>query len=168
MLTLNVKAFMSSRHRIKYSSIVVLAFISQSAVADGFALFSKHEELKGHVVVDAGDFEKMDPPIGRIGVGEVLKLNANCFQPTGSLGSWLFSKKAGFVLVNRSRAIRIAFLESSIGSIKIETMLASQIACPSEDPSGLRVDPRQEVLELKRQRELLQLQLERWRQQQQK
>lgn len=148
-------------------TLIVLALIPHAASADGYALFSKHEELKAHVVVDAGDFEKIDPPFGKIGATEVLKLNSNCFQPTGTLGSWGYGKKAGLVLVDRNKTIRIALLESSIGSIKVETTLVLQVACPTEDSSGLPLDPQQRLQELRRQQELLQLQLERLRQQRQ-
>ena len=151
---------------MKLQYILVLAVIPQAAIADGYALFSKHEELKAHVIVDAGDFEKIDPPFGKLGTSDVLKINSSCFQLAGSLGSWGYGKKAGLVLVDRNKTIRIALLESSIGSIKIETMPAVQVACPTEDSSDLPLDPHQRLQELKRQQEFLQLQLERLRQQQ--
>lgn len=150
-----------------FAYILLLALIPQAATANGFALFSEHEELKGHVVVDAGDIEKFDPPFGKLGATEVLKLNSNCFQPIGLLGSWGFGKKAGLVLVDRNKTIRIALLESSISSIKIEATPVLQVACPTEDSSGMPLDPQQRLQELRRQRELLQLQLERLRQQRQ-
>ena len=120
-------------------------------------MFSKHEELKAHVIIDAGDFEKVDPPFGTLGATETVKLNSNCFKPFGSLGLW--GKKAGFILVDRNKAIRIAILESSIGSIKVESFAAMQVACPTKDSDGLPVDPQERLKEL-------QLQLERLRQQQ--
>jgi hypothetical protein len=152
---------------MKLACILVLVVMPTAATADGYAFLSKHAELKAHFVVDAGDVEKIDPPFGKLGATEVLKLNSNCFQPAGSLGSWGYGKKAGLVLVDRNESIRIALLESSIGSIKVETTLVLQVACPTEDSSGLPLDPQQRLQELRRQQELLQLQLERLRQQRQ-
>lgn len=152
---------------MRLAGILLLSLMPQAASADGYALFSKHEELKAHVVVDAGDFEKIDPPFGKLGATEVLKLDSNCFQPAGSLGSWGYGKKAGLVLVDRNKTIRIALLESTIGSIKVETTPVLQVACPTEDSNGLALDPQQRLQELRRQQELLQLQLERLRQQRQ-
>lgn len=158
---------MSYPHHMKFACILVLAVIPQAAIADGYSLFSSHEELKDHVVVDAGDFEKIDPPFGKIGASAILKLNSNCFHPSGSLGSWGYGKKAGLVLVDRKKSIRVALLESSISSIKVEVTLVLQVACPTEDASGLPLNPQQRLQELRRQQELLQLQLEQLRQQRQ-
>jgi hypothetical protein len=109
--------------------ILLLAAAPGLALADGFATFSKHEELKGHVVIDAGDFEKIDPPVGKLGGSEVLILNSNCFQPIGLLGLWGYGKKSGLLLVDRNKSIRVAFLESSIGSVKVESVSVIQVAC---------------------------------------
>jgi|APTNR8051073442_1049403.scaffolds.fasta_scaffold57443_2 hypothetical protein len=158
---------MSHPYQTTFACVLILAGIAKDASADGYDLFSKHEELKAHVVVDAGDFEKIDPPFGKLGASQVLKLNSNCFQPSGSLGVLGYGKKAGLVLVDRNKILRIALLESSIGSIKVETALVLQVACPTHDSSGLPLDPQQRLQELKRQQEVLQLQLERLRQQQQ-
>ena len=135
--------------------------------ADGYGLFSKHEELRGHAVIDAGDVEKIDPPFGKLGASETLKLGANCFEPLSSLGSWGYSKKAGLVLVDRSRTVKLALIESSIGSIKVEMVSVMQVACPTTGSDGLPQDPQQRLQELKRRQELLQRELERLRQQNQ-
>lgn len=147
---------------------LLLAAVPGLAHADGFAMFSKHEELKGHVVVDAGDFEKIDPPVGNLGSSELLILNSNCFQPIGLLGLWGYGKKSGLLLVDRNKSIRVALFESNIGSVKVESVTVIQVACPTTDSSGLPLDPRQRLQELKRQQELLLQQLERLRQQQKK
>ena len=147
---------------------LLLATVPGLALADGFATFSKHEELRGHVVVDAGDFEKIDPPPGKFGSNEVLMLNSNCFQPISLLGLWGYGKRSGLLLVDRNKSIRVALLESSIGSVKVESVTVIQVACPTTDSSGLTFDPQQRLQELKRQQELLLQQLERLRQQQKK
>ena len=145
---------------------LLLAAVPGLAFADGFATFSKHEDLKGNVVVDAGDFEKIEPPAGKIGSSEMLMLNSNCFQPIGLLGLWSYGKKSGLLLVDRNKSIRVALLESSIGSVKVESVAVIQVACPTSDSSGLPIDPQQRLQELKRQHELLLQQIERMRQQQ--
>jgi hypothetical protein len=135
--------------------------------ADGYGLFSKHEELKGHAVIDVGDVEKMDPPFGKVGASETLKLRANCFEPLGSLGFWGYSKKAGLVLVDRSRAVKLALIESSFASIKVEVLSVIQVACPTASSNGLPQDPQQSLQDLKRRHEFLQRELDRLRQQKQ-
>ena len=154
--------------RIKISGILIIFSLTpQAASADSYTLFSKHEEMKAHVVADAGDFEKITSSSDGLSTMEILKLNSNCFRPTGSLGSWGYGKKAGLVLVDRNKTISIAFIESSIGSIKVDTLSALQIPCPTEDSGKIILDSQQRLQELRRQQEQLRLQLERLRQQQQ-
>lgn len=158
-----LRTFMSLTSYIKLAGMLV-AFTSQAASADGYAIFSKHEELKAQVVADVGDIEKIDPPFDKLSETEILKLHSNCFQPTGSLGAWGYGKKAGLILVDRYKTIRVALIESSVGSIKVVTMPALQVACPAEGSSSLSIDPKQRLEELERQQELLKLQLESIRQ----
>lgn len=132
--------------------------------ADGFDTFSRHEELQNHVVVDTGDFEKISPPFGRLGASDVLKLKANCFEPLGNLGTWGFGRKAGLVLVNKEKSIKIALFESGIGSIKVQAVTVIQVGCPTADSDGLPLDPQQRLQELRRTQEALQKELERMRQ----
>lgn len=162
-----LKAPTSQQLRLKFAGIILLTLIPQAASAEGYALFSKHEEMKGNVVVDAGDFERINPPVGELGATEVLKLNSNCFQPVGSFASWGYGRKAGLVMVDRNKAFRLALIESNIGSIKVEVTLAQKVECPTVDSGSLPFDPQQRLQELRRQQELLQLQLERLRQQRQ-
>lgn len=137
-----------------------LAAMPITSNADGFSMFSKHEALKAHVVADAGDFEKLDALGSSFGAAEILKLNSNCFSTVESLGLWGFGKKAGLVLVDKDRAIRLALLESSVGSIKVETVQATQIACPTQESSTLSSDPQKRLEQLKQQQEVLKRQLE--------
>lgn len=133
--------------------------------ADGYALFSKHLELKGHAIIDAGDVEKIEPPFGKLGSTEILKLGANCFEAQGYFGYSGYSKRAGLVLVDRSRNLKLALIESSIGSIRIELVSVTQIACTAHDSDALPQDPQQRLQELKRRQELLQREIDRRRQQ---
>ena len=160
-------ALMSHLPRLKLACTLLLALLPYAASASGYSLLSRPEQLKGHVIVDSGDFEKIDPPFGKLGATEILRLNSNCFQPSIPLGSWGYEKKAGLVLADRNKTVRIALLESSLGSIRVETLPVMQIACPTEDSKGLPLDPQQQIQQLRQQQELLQLQLERLRQQRQ-
>lgn len=150
-------------------SVALLAIATPFvASADGFALFSKHEELKAHVVVDAGNVEKIEPPFGTLSINEVLKLGGKCFQPLGFVGLSGLEKKAGLLLVDRFRSLKLALLESSIGSVKVgEVVSVTQITCPSPTSDGLPSDPQQALQELKRRQELLQRELERLKRQRQ-
>ena len=132
------------------------------ASADGYALFSKHEEMKAHVVVDAGDFEEIRPTYGRIGATVLLRLNSNCFQP---MGSWPYRNQAGLVLVNKDKSLRLALIEASVGGIKVESVPALRVACPSDPPIDSLLESQQQLDEIRRQQELMRLQLERLRQQ---
>ena len=156
---------MSRVQRTFFQWAWLLGVLPSIVFADVYGLFSKHEELKGHAIIDAGDVEKIDPPFGKLGATETLKLGANCFEPRGYLGYWGYSKKAGLVLVDRSRTVKLALIESSIGSIKVEVVSVIQIACTTPDSDGLPQDSQQRLQELKRRQELLQRELERLRQQ---
>jgi hypothetical protein len=125
-------------------------------------MFSRHEELQSHVIVDTGDFERIAAPPGKLGASDVLKLKATCFEPRGSLGLWGIGKKAGLILANREKIIKIALLESSIGSINVRLLTAIQVPCPTTDSDGLLTDP-QMLQEMKR----IQRELDRLRQQRQ-
>jgi hypothetical protein len=145
---------------IAFLSLLLLA--CQASYADGFDMLSRHEELQSLVIVDTGDFEKIAAPPGKFGVPDVLKLKANCFEPRGNLGLWGIGKKAGLVLVNKEKGIKIALLESSIGSINVKLLTASPMSCPTATSEGLLTDP-QILQEMKR----IQLELDRLRQQRQ-
>ena len=143
---------------------ITTLLMCQYARADGFEMFSRHEELQNHVIVDTGDFEKAGSPVGNLGASEVLKLKSNCFQALGNIGAWGYGKKAGLLLVNKEKSIKVALLESSIGSIKVQVTGVIQIACPTTDSDGLPIDPQQRLQELSRRQGALLKELERLRQ----
>lgn len=150
--------------RLRQFLLFSLMLIPVMAYADGYGLFSKHEELKGHVVVAAGDFEKIEiRSSSGYSTLELLKLGSNCFEPLGATGIWGFGKKAGLVLVDRNRSMRVALIESLVGSIKIELLSVTQVSC-SAGSSTLDGDPQQTLDQLRRQQQELQRQLERLRQ----
>ena len=145
----------------------LLATIPSTVFAGGFASLSKHEELKGHAIIEAGDFEKIESPIGNLGGREVLRLGANCFEATGMLGLWGLNRKAGLLLVDRARSMKVALLESAIGDVKVEVIAVTQVTCPTSESDRLSRDPQQLQQELKRRQDILQRELDRLRQKQQ-
>ena len=139
----------------------LLAAIPSEVLGGGFAHFSKHEELRGHVIVDVGDFEKINLPIGKFVGQEFLRFGANCFQTMGIIGLWGLDKKAGLVVVDKSRSVKIAFIDLGMGEIKIDIVQVLQVACPMSDSDGLSQSPLQRQQELMRHDDELQMKIER-------
>lgn len=158
--------FMSCFKRTLRSGAWLFSMFSSIVYANGYEFSSKHMELKGHVVIDAGEVEKIEPPFGKIGASETLKLGTNCFYPFGIVGIRGGSKKAGIVLVDPSRTLKLALIESSMGSINVELLSVMPIACPTAGSDGLPQDPELRLQELKRRQEFLERELRRIRQQQ--
>jgi hypothetical protein len=140
------------------------------AHADGFGILSRHDVLKGLTIIDVGEIEKVDPLHGKPEVNSILKLGLSCYETYGSAGSWSFGRKAGLVLADSSRGIRIAFIESQIGNITVEVFNAIQISCDARGSDASSRDRQrrleeQGLQEMKRQQELLRFEAERYRQQ---
>lgn len=96
-----------------------------------------------------------------------MKLATSCYEAMGNTGSWNFGGKAGLVLVDSSRGLKIAFIESSGGSIRFEVIPAIQVSCDARgsDASSRNRQWRLEeqgLQEMKRQQELLRLEAERY------
>ena len=115
---------------IQFCIAIFLGILTSIASAEEFGLFSKHEELKMNVIVDSGNFEKIEYDNGSSNKPELFKLNSVCFRPSGFVGYWTYGKKAGFVLIDRSNVIRVAIIEPEVASIKIETYIVEKVACP--------------------------------------
>jgi hypothetical protein len=136
----------------------VAAFLFASiAYADGFGIFSEHEKLKGHAIVDAGDIERIEiRSSSGFGPKEFLKLGGRCYEPIFSLPFWSYGKKAGLVLVDSTKSGKIALLENGIGSVDVKVIPVTQVGCASVgDPDGPQ-DTQQRLLELRRKQEELQ------------
>ena len=136
--------------------ITVLILIPCSALADGFDPFSKHEELRGHLIIDSGDVERVSSPIGQLPISELFKVGSNkCYSPLGSVSSWGFGKRAGLVLMDKDRDIKLAIIESGVGSIKIQSFPVVQMSC-----QNLNTDRSSPTLEQLQQRLQEQLRLQ--------
>jgi hypothetical protein len=104
-------------------------FISNPLLADGFDFFGKHGDLKMTVIVDVGDAEKISAPYGKYPTKDTIKLAGRCFEPYYPyLGIWGVSK-AALLLVDQNKNIKIALLENSLNSIKVEIISVAQIDC---------------------------------------
>jgi hypothetical protein len=66
--------------------------------ADTFGILSRHEDLKAHVVLDAGDFEKVEQPSDSF--KKVVSLHSGCFEI--SIAPRSYGKTAGLALSDRS------------------------------------------------------------------
>jgi hypothetical protein len=101
-----------------------------AAVADGFEMFARLDELKKTVIVEAGDAELLPTPFGSLGKKETVKVANYCFEPTGYISGWSYGKRAALVLVDEQKNIKLALLEDSIGSVKVSTTGVVQVNCP--------------------------------------
>ena len=139
----------------------LLATIPSIVTAGGFANLGKHEALRGHLIVEIGDFERISPPSGRFGGLDVLKLGINCYQSMGLLDLWGLDKKAGLIVVDSAKSVKIALIESGAREIKIEVVPVIQVRCPATESDGLPQDPQQRQQELARRLVELQKEIER-------
>ena len=129
-------------------AVIFALFAPACAFADGFDTFGKQDDLKKTVIIDIGEAEKIDAPIGKLGARETIKLVGKCFEPSSYLGYWGYnSKKAALLLVDQSRSLKIALLENGIGSIKVDVIQVIQVDCVANTGSNLPSDP-QKAFEL--------------------
>lgn len=131
------------------------------ALADGFDTFGKQKELIRTVVVDVGEAEKIDAPIGNSLAGDTIKLAGRCFKPLGYLSSWGYGKKAALLLVDQSKAVKIALLENGIGSVKVDVISVTVVPCQANYSDDLSSDPKTALEQLRQRQEALREQYER-------
>ena len=117
------------------ASLSTAAFIlATPAYADDFDSWnSKHQELKETAILEIGDIEKIQPPLGSQWKYDVLKISDKCVQLTSSYSEyWGYGKKAGLLVVDKYLYYKIAFIESMIGqSIKVTTVPVEMVDCQS-------------------------------------
>jgi len=133
-----------------------LLVAASSSLADGWATFGDHAALKNHVVADVGEVSKVAPPPDTKLSEDVFQINGRCFIFSGLTGFWGYGSKPALVLVNVQKQFKLALVESSIGSIRVEVKEITLVQCPqASDVLPYSGDP-QERLELlqKRQEEL--------------
>lgn len=138
-----------------------MLLLPTSACGDGFELFSRQDALKMTVIADVGEAEKIDAPFGKLGASDMIKINGRCFEPIGSIGSWGYSLKAAFVVVDQTKSVKIATFENGIGSIKVNVIPVIQVDCSSNASGDLPSDPEKLLEVLRKRQEALQKELER-------
>ena len=116
---------------IKSGVLTLAIFASTPADADGWAIFSEHAQMKGYVIAEVGEVSKVDPPFNTKWENDVYQINGRCFSFLGYSGYWGYGSKAALLLVNAEKIIKLALIESSIGSIKTELKSVIMFECPS-------------------------------------
>lgn len=114
----------------KLAALLILFLFSSLAHANGWSFMSQHEQMKGFVIVDVGEVEKLRPPFNTTWDVDLYRLNGACFSIDGYHGLWGIGKKAAFLLVNERKQIKIGLLEASIGSLKAGNYSITVYGCP--------------------------------------
>ncbi len=135
---------------------VLIAFAAIRAHADSWATFSNHSMLKNHVIVDVGDVSQVEPPFNTKWKEDVYQMNGRCFSISGHLGYWGYGSKAALLVANAQKILKLALIESSIGSVKVDLQSIDVIECPTGTNVMPYSDDLKEQLRLlkKRQEEL--------------
>ena len=135
---------------------LLLAVLSFSACADGWAFLSQQEQMKGFVIADVGEVSEVEPPFNTKWQEDVYKMNGRCFSFSGYNGYWGYGSKAAFLLVNAQKVIKVALIESSIGSLNVELKSVTMLECPTRSGGVPYSDDPEEQLRLfqKQQEEL--------------
>lgn len=139
----------------------LLAFASVEANANGWAIFSKHAAMKNYVIIDVGEVSGVEPPFNTKWQDDVYQMNGRCFSFSGYMGYWGYGRKAALLLVNTQKDVKLALIESAIGSVKVELQSIVMLECPS----GTNVipysdDPEEQLRLLKKRQEELKKKLE--------
>lgn len=135
--------------RLKTTIIYLILLIPTLARGDGFELFGRQDDLKMTVIADVGEAEKISAPFGKFSARDIIKINGSCFEPLGSIGSWGYSRKAAFVVVDQAKNVKIATLENGIGSVKVDVISVIQVDCSSNASVDFPGDP-EKLLEVLR------------------
>jgi len=108
---------------------VSLLSISTCCAGAEFTSAGRHEETKQSTIIEAGNVEKLRQPSASTG-REVLKLNSTCLSRSGSPSTWGSNKKAGFLLLDSGRSLKLALLELVGSSIELKVNPVSIVRCP--------------------------------------
>lgn len=140
---------------------LLLGLLSSSANADGWALFSKHAELKNYVIADVGEVSEVSKPIGANWNVDLYQLNGRCLAFSGYSKPYFYGNKAALLLVNSTQRVSLAILETTIGSIKVEVYGVDIYECPnSASVLPYSSDPAEMLRLLEERQRQLQRQLE--------
>lgn len=146
---------------VKAGALSVVILAPTSVCADGWAIFSEQAQMKGYVIADVGEVSEVDPPFNTDWENDVYQMNGRCFSFAGYNGYCGYGSKAALLLINAQKNIKLALIESSIGSIKTEMKSLTMLECPS----GTNVvpysdDPEEQLRLLQKRQEDLKKKLE--------
>lgn len=138
---------------LKAGAMSSVFFAATTANADGWALFSEQAQMKGYVIAEVGEVSEVEPPFNTKWEDDVYQMNGRCFSFSGYNGYWGYGSKAALLLVNAQKNIKLALIESSIGSIKTELKSVTMLECPSGTNVVPYSDDPEEQLRLLRKRQ---------------
>lgn len=125
--------------------------------ADGWALFSKQNELKNNVIVDVGEVSEISKPIGARWNVDLYQIKGRCLAFSDYSNPNLYDNKAAFLLVNSAQRFSVAILETTVGAIKVDVHAVDMYECPnntnaldySSDPAEIlkRLEEKQKQLQ---------------------
>lgn len=140
-----------------FQYLVLLATLPSTANADGWALFSKQNELKNHTIVDVGEISEVSKPVGANWNVDLYQINGRCLAFSGYSSPNFYGNKAALLLVNSAQRVSLAILETTIGAIKVDVYSVDMYECPdspnvlpySSDPAEMLklLEERQKELE---------------------
>ena len=88
------------------------------------------QELKGHVVIDAGDTNKI-ATLGRISEPLVwYRLNGRCYRGDYP-GTWDKRPKQSILLIDRNKVLKLAIIEPSSVSTDVKVFTVKELPCPT-------------------------------------
>ncbi len=91
---------------------------------------SEHEKLKGFVIVDAGNTEKVHMPFDSYQTDAIFKLNSRCFT-SNTLGGIGFVGTASLLLVNENKEMKIALIENKMSNLQVNIEPIRVVECSS-------------------------------------
>lgn len=96
-------------YKLTFLFLIFATFVSHAAE---YGIFSEQELSKNHAIIETGNIERIEKNSNSL--VEHIKINSNCYEVNGSLGSWGYSKKAGMIITDISRALKILVIEPDI------------------------------------------------------
>lgn len=114
-----------------FQYLVLLVAFPTAASADGWALFSKQNDLKNHAIVDVGEISEVSKPVGANWNVDLYQMNGRCLAFSGYSSPPFYGRKAALLLANSAQRISLAILETSISSIKVDVYAVEMYECPN-------------------------------------
>lgn len=113
--------------------VILMAYLCLYSIAancSGWDSFGDHSQLKGYFVVDVGEVSEVPAPANTTWNDPLYKMNDRCFTFFGYQGYWGYGTKAGLLVVNDSKLVKLALVETSISSVKVELKNITLYKCP--------------------------------------